>query len=190
MWPYRRQPSINQNFPPLPKTPADQDKNACFVSIDFETADYGRDSACSIAMVKVEGDRIVDRTHFFIRPPRRNFVFSYLHGITWERVAQEPTFAEVWPWVAGKLEGAAFIAAHNASFDQSVLITCCRAAGLPPPAIPFQCTVQLARRVWRIRPTNLPNVCAFLGIPLKHHDAASDAEACARIVMAARDLIA
>jgi DNA polymerase-3 subunit epsilon len=32
----------------------------------------------------------------------------------------------------------------------------------------------------------LPNVCSYLGIPLDHHNAASDAEACARIVLAAR----
>ncbi|MFA5187667.1 MAG: exonuclease, partial [Patescibacteria group bacterium] len=34
-------------------------------------------------------------------------------------------------------------------------------------------------------PTKLPDVCRRLKIPLNHHDAASDAEACARIVMAA-----
>ena len=39
---------------------------------------------------------------------------------------------------------------------------------------------------WGVRPTKLPDVCRFLGIPLKHHDALSDAEAAARIVIAAR----
>jgi DNA polymerase-3 subunit epsilon len=45
--------------------------------------------------------------------------------------------------------------------------------------------VRLARRVWGIYPTRLSDVCRRLGIPLRHHDAASDAEACARIVIAA-----
>jgi len=58
--------------------------------------------------------------------------------------------------------------------------------GYRPPSIQWSCTVQLARRTWNVRPTKLPNVCTFLGVPLKHHDAASDAEACARIVIAAR----
>jgi DNA polymerase-3 subunit epsilon len=46
--------------------------------------------------------------------------------------------------------------------------------------------MQLARQTWRIYPTRLPDVCARLGLALRHHDPASDAEACARIVIAAR----
>ena len=69
----------------------------CFVAIDFETADYGRDSACSVALVRVVGEEIVERTHWLIRPPRRTFAFTHVHGITWERVAREPTFADLWP---------------------------------------------------------------------------------------------
>ena len=57
-----------------------------FAAIDFETADYGRDSACAVAVVRVERSEIVDRVRYLIRPPRRHFVFSYLHGITWDDV--------------------------------------------------------------------------------------------------------
>jgi DNA polymerase-3 subunit epsilon len=32
-----------------------------FVAIDFETADRGLDSACSVGLVRVEGGRIVER---------------------------------------------------------------------------------------------------------------------------------
>jgi DNA polymerase-3 subunit epsilon len=160
--------------------------NDCFVAIDFETADYGHDSACSVALVRVLNNQIVDKARFFIRPPRRKFVFTYLHGISWKHVASEPTFGELWPHISGKLAGAEFIAAHNAAFDSSVLMACCQAAALPPPVFPFQCTVRLARKTWNLRHANLPSICAFLGIPLKHHDAASDAEACARIVIASR----
>lgn len=158
----------------------------CFVAIDFETADYGRDSACSVALVRVLNNQVIDKVHFLIRPPRRKFVFAYLHGISWKHVANEPTFRELWPHITEKLAGAGFIAAHNAAFDRSVFMACCQTAALPPPVIPFQCTVRLARKTWNLRHANLPSVCTFLGIPLKHHDAASDAEACARIVIASR----
>ena len=47
--------------------------------------------------------------------------------------------------------------------------------------------MQLARAQWNIRPTKLPDVCRYLGIKLRHHEADSDAEACARIVMAAQE---
>lgn len=157
----------------------------CFVALDFETADYGQDSACSIALIRVENQAIVRREHRLIRAPRPRFVFSYLHGITWDMVIHEPSFGEVWLDLASTIQGTRFIAAHNASFDANVMRACCRAAGIEPPDQPFLCTVKLARKVWGIRPTKLPNVCDHLGLPLNHHDALSDAEACANIVLAA-----
>jgi len=157
-----------------------------FVAIDFETADYGPDSACAVGLVRVEGGRIVAREHRLIRPPRSEFVFTDLHGISWDHVRGEPTFGEVWPSLAWVLEGTRFLAAHNAPFDRSVLHACCDAAGLGWPGLPFVCTVQVAREVWGIYPTKLPLVCRQLGIPLRHHDAISDAEACARILIEAQ----
>jgi DNA polymerase-3 subunit epsilon len=44
----------------------------------------------------------------------------------------------------------------------------------------------MARAAFGIYPTRLDCVCQALGIPLVHHKAESDAEACARIVLAAR----
>ena len=95
---------------------------------------------------------------------------------------------DLWPELSKMLKKATFIAAHNAQFDRSVLRACCAMYGLEPPELPFVCTLMLARNIWNIRPTNLPNVCDHLGIPLDHHKASSDGEACARIVLAARKL--
>lgn len=160
-----------------------------FVAIDFETADYEMDSACAVAIVRVERWEIVQREVRLIRPPRNRFDFTYVHGITWEHVKHEQPFASVWPHILPKLAEAEFLAAHNASFDRSVLHMCCRAAQQEPPALTFQCTMQLARRAWGIYPTKLPNVCARLGLALKHHDPASDAEACARILIAGKSFL-
>jgi DNA polymerase-3 subunit epsilon len=84
------------------------------------------------------------------------------------------------------LDGADQLAAHNAAFDRGVLHTCCHFAGHPSPKLPFICTMHLARRTWGIYPTKLSDVCRRLGLQLRHHDPLSDAEACARIVIAAR----
>ena len=157
----------------------------CFAAIDFETADRGSDSACSVAVVKVVGIEIVARWHRYIKPPRRTFSFTYIHGITWRHVENQPTFSELWPDLIEFLEGVEFLAAHNASFDRSVLQRCCQSAKIPLPSIPFQCTVKMAREIWGLRPTRLPDVCRYLNIPLEHHRAQSDAEACALIVIAA-----
>ncbi len=171
---------------PSKTVPAALPRASRFAAIDFETADYGRDSACSLAIVVVDGTEIVARHYYLIRPPRRQIVFSYLHGITWEHVAAKPTFAELWPAMKATFEGVEFIAAHNASFDRSVLVECCRVGGVALPEYPFHCTVKLARQVWSVFPTKLPDVCRHLKIPLQHHSAESDASACANIVIAAR----
>ena len=158
---------------------------ARFAAIDFETANHYRDSACALGLVLCDGGEIVARHHRLIRPPSQYFHFSYLHGITWDDVAEAPRFRSLWLSLRPLLEGVEFLAAHNAGFDRSVLRACCEAARLRPPPMPFVCTVGLARRQWDIRPTKLPDVCRRLRIGLKHHDAESDAEACARIVLTA-----
>ena len=156
-----------------------------FVAIDFETASYGRDSACSVGLVKVAGGKIVDQAVHLIRPPSREFVFTHIHGLTWADVATASEFGKLWPRIEPILEGADFLAAHNASFDKSVLKACCARYGIPQPALPFQCSVKIARAKWGIYPTKLSDVCRRLAIELNHHEALSDAMACARIVLAA-----
>jgi DNA polymerase III subunit epsilon len=170
---------------PKPGTLATSAGGLGFVAIDFETADHGPDSACAVGLVRVSGTTIVKRKYYLIRPARRSFFFTPVHGITWERVQRQPSFEVLWPRIRNFLLGASFIASHSVSFDRRVLESCCHAANILPPEIPYVCTMRLARRVWDIRPTSLSIVARYLGLPIIHHDALSDAEACAGIVVAA-----
>ncbi len=154
-----------------------------FTAIDFETADNGRDSACAVGLARVEHGKIVKTGYRLIRPPRPDILFTYIHDITWEDVAGEPPFGEVWPCLEEFFKGADFITAHNAPFDRGVLTACCAAAGLQAPPQPFVCTVQLSRKELGLKPATLAHVCHHLSIPLKHHNALSDAEACAKIMI-------
>jgi DNA polymerase-3 subunit epsilon len=155
------------------------------VAIDFETADRWADSACAMGMVSIEKGKITKKGYRLIRPPRRHFVFSYIHGISWADVEAQPTFNEVWDHFASFWKNADYFLAHNAPFDRNVLTACCSAARRRPPKAPFICTVRVARSHWNFRPANLPTVCTHLGISLKHHNAASDALACASIALRA-----
>ena len=158
-----------------------------FAAIDFETANPRPDSACALGVVVVDDGRIVDRIYELIRPATPEFTFTAVHGLTWAHVRAAPTFGEIWPRIQARIGAIQFLAAHNAPFDRRVLHGCCATYGLPPVPHPFVCTVTVARRVWSIRPTRLPDVCERLRISLRHHHAASDAEACARIVIAASE---
>ena len=51
-----------------------------FLAIDFETASYGRDSACAVGLVRVEKGVIIRKESHLIRPPSREFVFT-LRGL-------------------------------------------------------------------------------------------------------------
>lgn len=163
-------------------------KATSFVALDFETANNSRNSACSVAIIRVESLEIVSRTYRLIRPPENYFMFTDIHGITWNDVKVEPTFRDLWSELKPLFNEVSFIAAHNASFDSSVMNACCSSYGLDPPNAPYLCTVKLARQTWRLNPANLPSVCSYLGLRLEHHNALSDAEACANIVRAANGL--
>lgn len=156
-----------------------------FVAIDFETADNDRDSACAVGLVRVEAGRVSKTLYRLIQPPRRHMPHESIHGIGWEQVANEPTFESVGKELIDFVAGAQFFAAHSAGFDRGVLEACCKRYSITIPNIPFVCTVKLARAVWNVRPTRLPDVCDFLNITLEHHQAMSDANACAEIVMSA-----
>ena len=158
-----------------------------FAAIDFETANHSPDSACAVGIVVASDGRIVHRASYLICPPSEEFVFTHIHGLTWGQVRDAPSFGELWPELRQQLEGVDYLAAHNAPFDRRVLAACCRTHRASHISVPFVCTVQVAREVWDIYPTKLPDVCRHLGVALQHHDAGSDAEACSRVVLAAEE---
>jgi DNA polymerase III subunit epsilon len=154
-----------------------------FLAIDFETANRRPESACAIGVVRVESGNIHYKKTYLIKPLTQYFEFTDIHGITWDDVKRKPSFGELWNNLKEHFTNIDFIVAHNASFDKRVLNACCNFYGVSMPPYEFKCTVKLSRKVLGIRPANLPHVCRELGISLRHHDAGSDTEACARIMI-------
>jgi DNA polymerase-3 subunit epsilon len=169
-------------FPALPRVAG----LPTFAAIDFETADAQRDSACSLAIVRVEQGALVEAFSFLIRPERLrgHIPHEWIHGISWDMVAHAPSFAEVWTHASRLLDGVDALVAHNAAFDRSVLEASCRDAGVRPPALEWVCTVKRTKHVLGMKRARLPLVCRALGIALEHHDPLSDAIACAQVMVA------
>lgn len=159
-----------------------------FTAIDFETANYPRASACAVALVKVRKGEITDSLYTLIKPPEEMRIlssFTAIHGITNAQVANAPSFADIWP-VMKDFMGTDTLVAHNAPFDKGVLRACLDYYELDFPTPVFECTVVLARRAWpELENHRLNTVSNHLGISLKHHEALSDAIACAKIRIAA-----
>ena len=160
-----------------------------FVAIDFETANRDASSACALGLAIVKGGKITAKHHWLIRPPQDYFRadFTDIHGITAAAVRNCPSFKEIWPEVKPFLEGAC-LAAHNARFDRSVLQGSLEYYGLDLPAESFfVCTLELSRQTWKLPKNNLAAVASHLDLPLQHHQAESDALACAGILLRAAD---
>ena len=155
--------------------------------IDFETANISATSACAIGAILIENNEIVQQYFSFIKPPSKIFQFSYIHGITWEKVKDAPTFKEMWEQDFSKLyESANLIVGHNIQFDARVMKATAEHHQINLPSKPTECTVKLARQQLKISPAKLNNVCDVLNIPLKHHEALSDSLASAYIYLHAK----
>jgi DNA polymerase-3 subunit epsilon len=152
-----------------------------FCALDFETASRDRHSACQIGLARFEDGKLVKTRMSYIKPPIADdaWVFEYLHGIGPNKVAKKPYFDTIWPRLQHMIDGCDFIVAHNSEFDRDVLGTTARHYNMAPRfQLPWKCTLQMSRSRWGYGAhvcNRLSSVCAKLNIPLKHHDAASDA---------------
>ena len=95
------------------------------------------------------------------------------------------TFDKVWRQIKSELLAVDYFFAHNASFDRSVLHSCCYFYNIDLPQQEFKDTVLIARKYWEFENNKLNTVCKNLRIPLNHHDALSDAKGCAMIAIEA-----
>ncbi|MFL1432302.1 MULTISPECIES: exonuclease domain-containing protein [unclassified Nocardiopsis] len=161
-----------------------------WTAIDFETANQDRGSACAVGLVKVRDGVIVDRHTTLIRPPAGIDFFSRhniaVHGITPDDVTGAPTWETVHARIVEFADGDALVA-HNAPFDMGVIAQACARTGLASPGWDYACTLALSRRTWaELADHRLPTVSAHIGHRVTHHHRAdADAEAAARIAIAA-----
>ncbi|THV43013.1 3'-5' exonuclease [Glycomyces buryatensis] len=160
-----------------------------WVALDFETANGSRASACSVALVRVEGGVVADSFSTFIRPPAEHGYFAprntQIHGIRSADVVHAPRWPQVWKEMHDFIAGAPVVA-HNAAFDLSVIRAANDATGIPWPVLRYACTVVLAKRTWQDLPNyRLPRVALAAGIDFSdHHRAEADALAAAQILLA------
>ena len=153
------------------------------VAIDFETSGYNPDSACALGMVRIRDGKLCGEMYRLIRPPSSRVCFTWVHGLTWKDLKDQPVFSDLWPDFSAFLQGADLLVAHNAPFDRKVLYACCQKIGAEPPSAPFACTLKGSRRTFGLPHNGLDDVCGHLGIGLEHHQALSDARGAALIYL-------
>ena len=157
-----------------------------FVTIDFETAKYSRESACSVGLVKFADGQAVDTFYSLIRPPKLYIRpdFTKIHGLTVDDVRDAPTFADLWDSAIKPFIGDFPLAAHNASFDMGVLKAVLERYELEVPELRNFCTCSLSRRTWpRFRSHALTALAENFGIVYAAHNALDDAMTCGKLAL-------
>ncbi len=164
-------------FPPRPT----------FVAIDFETATGNPNSACAVGIASVYEGEIVEEYYTLIRPPGNAYNFGNInvHGIKPEDTVNAPTMKDIFPELQRLMQNKKVVA-HNESFDRKVLMQSLayhniNGAVLKLPSN-WECTVKIFRKRGHF-PNNLAACCRTYGIPLDHHNAMSDALACAKLFL-------
>lgn len=154
-----------------------------FLAIDFETANEKRNSPCALGIAVVKDFEVTEKHTWLIRPPelRFNGINTSIHGITAKDVAKEPTFDKLWKEIK-PLFAKPLLVAHNAPFDLSVLRATLDFYSIPYPRLNYGCSIIYAKQVWpRLPDHRLDTLSRHLKIDLDHHEAGSDALACAII---------
>nr|WP_090886001.1 exonuclease domain-containing protein [Evansella caseinilytica] len=159
-----------------------------FIALDFEIANYNLNSACSLGLVFVDDNKIVDEKYFLIRPPRLHFneKFSSIHGLAKADIKDAPTFDVIWEEIREFFSEDIFVVAHNAYFDMSVLKNCLLEFSLPVPDFTYVCSIPVSTRACRGEGVgaSLKERTKRFGITLdEHHHALADARACAQLVI-------
>ena len=149
-----------------------------FTAIDFETAQGKRWSICQVGLVRVENGLITKELSILVQPPM-NYYWNWfidIHGITPEITRNEQPFALVWPLVEPFIKNQTVVAHNGFSFDFNVLAKTLEYYGIENPEYEKHCTYRLFRK-------NLATLCQEFNIQLNHHDALSDARACANLFL-------
>jgi DNA polymerase-3 subunit epsilon len=160
-----------------------------FVAIDFETADFHPESACSIGLVRMNaGGDVLGTQYSLIKPPsfcrfaQRNIE---IHGIRPSDVKDSHDFSYLWPNIQWFI-GDSFLVAHNAPFDMKVLSSLLSCYRIEIPDIKYLCSLQISRRVWpRLESHALTSLSAHFALDYNAHNALDDASNCGKVFLKA-----
>jgi DNA polymerase-3 subunit epsilon len=148
-----------------------------FTAIDFETAQGKRWSICQVGLVRVENGRITDQLNKLVCPPDNFYhpMNTGIHGIAAHHTRNAPAFATLWPELKPYIQNQTVVA-HNGAFDFSCLRQTLDYYSLTHPEYQQACTLKIYKK-------GLAELCREHKINLNHHDALSDALACAELYL-------
>ena len=158
--------------------------NQRYICFDVETPNAANERMSAIGISVIEKDTITQEFFSYVNPEQPFDYFNIqLTGIDSAKVAESPTFAELWPKIEPILSSGILVA-HNAPFDLTVLQKCLQAYDIQwKNLVQYLCTVRIGRAELPGVSHKLNDMCAMYEISLDHHQADSDSHACAEILL-------
>ena len=119
--------------------------------------------------------RLTAKVNKLVRPPKNRYYHKNIaiHGIRPEDTKYSPTFDEVWLDIRQYIEDQ-IVVAHNSGFDVNCLRSTLDFYDIDQPRFEERCTRRIYKR-------GLSYLSKKYKIELNHHDALSDANACAEL---------
>lgn len=154
-----------------------------FVVVDVETTGLSprSDRVVEIALVRVEGGRVVDEWATLVDPGRDPGP-TFIHHITADMLSGAPSFADIAGEVLFRLDGAVAVA-HNARFEEGFIAQEFARVGISTAPLPAVCTQRLARQILAAPNFQLLSCCTVYGIELHDaHTALGDTRATAQLL--------
>jgi|SRR5919108_1988572 DNA polymerase-3 subunit epsilon len=158
-----------------------------FLALDVETANADMSSICQIGIVEFSDGTVVNSWGTLINPEDYFDPFNIsIHHITPDMVSGAPRFPDVHAQIR-QLTDACVVVTHMA-FDQTSLRRAAQKYGLTEIGCTWLDSARVVRRHWgdfRQSGYSLPNICKFLEIQYRSHDAVDDARAAGEVVLRA-----
>lgn len=153
-----------------------------YISIDIENPNSRGNSICSIGIVVVKDNKVVDERYSLINPEDRfDMNNSEITGLEYTDVKDAPTFKEYWKTIKDILKNN-IIVGHNITYDLTVISKSLERYEIEVPTFEYYCTLKLSRRFIETNSYSLNSLCDSLNINFeKHHNALEDARACQKI---------
>ncbi len=153
-----------------------------YISIDIENPNARGNSICSIGIIVVKNNEVVDEMYSLINPEDRfDINNSNITGLNYADVKDAPTFKEYWKNIKELLESNIIIG-HNITYDLTVIAKALERYDIEVPKFNYYCTFNLSRSFINTNSYSLDNLCNLLNINLEnHHNALEDAKASQKI---------
>lgn len=153
-----------------------------YISVDIENPNTRGNSICSIGIIIVKDNKIIDKKYSLINPEDRfDINNSKITGLTYADVKDAPTFKEYWKIIEDLFKNN-IIVGHNITYDLSVISKALERYDIDAPVFNYYCTLKLSRKYINTNSYSLNSLCDLLKINLdNHHNALEDALASQQI---------